>query len=118
MHALVYTGTEKIVYREEKDPTKKPGEALVKVHASGICGSDMHAYHGKDERRIPPLILGHEFSGTSLDGKFIKTLSFQRMTKESTKEVGAAAARLSRYEGMEAHARTGDVRLRKYGFSN
>ena len=30
----------------------------------------MHAYHGKDERRIPPLILGHEFSGTSLDGKF------------------------------------------------
>jgi threonine dehydrogenase-like Zn-dependent dehydrogenase len=56
MHALVYTGTEKIVYREEKDPTKKPGEALVKVHASGICGSDMHAYHGKDERRIPPLI--------------------------------------------------------------
>ena len=70
MHALVYTGTEKIVYREEKDPTKKPGESLVKVHASGICGSDMHAYHGKDERRIPPLILGHEFSGTSLDGKF------------------------------------------------
>ena len=51
-------------------------------------------------------------------GKFIKTLSFQRMTKESTKLVGAAAARLSRYEGMEAHARTGDVRLRKYGYSN
>ncbi len=40
------------------------------------------------------------------------------MTKESTKEVGAAAARISRYEGMEAHARTGDVRLRKYGYSN
>ena len=36
----------------------------------------------------------------------------------SNKEVGAAAARISRYEGMEAHARTGDVRLRKYGFSN
>ena len=47
-----------------------------------------------------------------------KTLSFQRMTKDSTKLVGAAAARISRYEGMEAHARTGDVRLRKYGFSN
>ena len=40
------------------------------------------------------------------------------MTKESTKLVGAAAARLSRYEGMEAHARTGYARLRKYGFSN
>ncbi len=58
------------------------------------------------------------YTGGLFVGKFIKTLSFQRMTKESTKEVGAAAARISRYEGMEAHARTGDVRLRKYGYSN
>ena len=36
----------------------------------------------------------------------------------TTELVGAAAARISRYEGMEAHARTGDVRLRKYGYSN
>ena len=58
------------------------------------------------------------YTGGLFVGKFIKTLSFQRMTKESTKLVGAAAARLSRYEGMEAHARTGDVRLKKYGYSN
>ena len=58
------------------------------------------------------------YTGGLFVGKFIKTLSFQRMTKESTELVGAAAARLSRYEGMEAHARTGDVRLKKYGFSN
>ena len=58
------------------------------------------------------------YTGGLFVGKFIKTLSFQRMTKESTKEVGAAAARISRYEGMEAHARTGDIRLRKYGYSN
>ena len=70
MHALVYTGTNKIDFREEKDPIAKPGETLIKVKASGICGSDMHAYHGNDERRIPPLILGHEVSGTSLDGKY------------------------------------------------
>ena len=70
MHALVYTGTNKIDFREEKDPIAKPGESLIKVKASGICGSDMHAYHGNDERRIPPLILGHEVSGTSLDGKY------------------------------------------------
>ena len=38
MHALVYTGTEKIEYREEKDPVAKQGEALIKVQASGICG--------------------------------------------------------------------------------
>ena len=70
MQALVYTGTNKIDFREEKDPIAKPGESIIKVKASGICGSDMHAYHGNDERRIPPLILGHEGSGTSLDGKF------------------------------------------------
>ena len=70
MHALVYTGTNKIDFREEKNPIAKPGESLIKVKASGICGSDMHAFHGNDERRVPPLILGHEVSGTSLDGKF------------------------------------------------
>ena len=57
------------------------------------------------------------YTGGLFVGKFIKTLSFQRMTKESTELVGAAAARLSRYEGMEAHARTGDVRVKKYGYS-
>ncbi len=59
-----------------------------------------------------------KYTGGLFVGKFIKTLSFQRMTKESTELVGAAAARISRYEGMEAHARTGDVRLKKYGYSN
>jgi len=57
------------------------------------------------------------YTGGLFVGKFIKTLSFQRMTKESTELVGATAARLSRYEGMEAHARTGDARLKKYGYS-
>ena len=56
------------------------------------------------------------YTGGLFVGKFIKTLSFQRMTKESTELVGATAARLSRYEGMEAHARTGDIRLKKYGY--
>ena len=59
-----------------------------------------------------------KYTGGLFVGKFIKTLSFQRMSKESTKTVGAACARISRYEGMEAHARTGDARLRKYGFQN
>tara|TARA_Y100000590_G_scaffold406976_1_gene496787 strand:- start:689 stop:1693 length:1005 start_codon:yes stop_codon:yes gene_type:complete len=69
MQALVYTGTQKLVYREEKNPKLINGESIIKVSASGICGSDMHAYHGKDDRRIPPLILGHEISGTIDQGK-------------------------------------------------
>ena len=71
MHALVYTGTQKLVYREEKTPEPLNGESIIRVSASGICGSDMHAYHGKDNRRIPPLILGHEVSGIIHKGKSI-----------------------------------------------
>ena len=69
MQALVYTDTQKLVYREEKNPKLVNGESIIKVSASGICGSDMHAYHGKDDRRIPPLILGHEISGIIEKGK-------------------------------------------------
>lgn len=46
--------------------------------------------------------------------KFIKVVTYQRQTRSATREVAAAAARLSRHEGMEAHARTGDARLAKY----
>jgi threonine dehydrogenase-like Zn-dependent dehydrogenase len=70
MKALVYTGTQELVYRDEKNPLEVDGESILKVYASGICGSDMHAYHGKDDRRIPPLILGHEVSGEVQNGKF------------------------------------------------
>ena len=70
MHALVYTGTQELIFREENNPKVVNGETIVKVSASGICGSDMHAYHGKDNRRVPPLILGHEISGTVDKGKF------------------------------------------------
>ena len=47
-------------------------------------------------------------------GKFIKTLTYQKMTKAASVELGAVAARISRAEGMEAHARSGDVRIAKY----
>ena len=57
------------------------------------------------------------YTGGLYVGKFIKCLTFQRMSKEANKIVGATAARLARAEGMEAHARTGDIRLKKYGHS-
>ena len=71
MQALVYTDTQTLIYREEKNPKLLNGESIIKVSASGICGSDMHAYHGHDNRRIPPLILGHEVSGVVNKGKEI-----------------------------------------------
>ena len=63
MKALVYTGSERIELRDVPDPTPAPGEALVRVAAVGVCGSDMHAFHGHDPRRPAPLILGHEAAG-------------------------------------------------------
>ncbi len=63
MQALVYIDTQEVQFREEPDPVAVSGEALVKIEAVGICGSDMHAYHGHDARRVPPLILGHEAAG-------------------------------------------------------
>ena len=63
MKALVYTDQETFTYRDEDDAFAKEEETLIKVSAAGICGSDMHAYHGHDDRSLPPLILGPEISG-------------------------------------------------------
>ena len=70
MKALVYTGPRQVEYRDEPDPVAAADEIVVKVEAVGICGSDMHAYFGHDERRPAPLILGHEASGIALAGRY------------------------------------------------
>jgi sulfopropanediol 3-dehydrogenase len=54
------------------------------------------------------------YSGGLFVGKFIKTVTWQRLTRDASRTVGQVAARISRLEGMEGHARTGDVRLHKY----
>ncbi|WP_422368455.1 alcohol dehydrogenase catalytic domain-containing protein [Pelagibius sp.] len=69
MKALVYTATQQTEFREEPEPQRADGEALVRIDAVGICGSDMHAWHGHDARRVPPMILGHEACGTVLEGR-------------------------------------------------
>ena len=68
MKALVYVGEEKLDFREVPNPVVNSSEQLIKVDSAGICGSDMHAYLGHDERRPAPLILGHEASGIILGG--------------------------------------------------
>tara|TARA_B110000503_G_scaffold106824_1_gene159558 strand:- start:6681 stop:8003 length:1323 start_codon:yes stop_codon:yes gene_type:complete len=54
------------------------------------------------------------YSGGLSVGKFIKTVTWQRLDRAASREVGQVAARISRLEGMEGHARTGDIRLKKY----
>ena len=68
MKALVYTGTNSSELRDVEAPVAAGGQSIVDLSFCGICGSDMHAWHGHDERRIPPLVLGHEAVGTALTG--------------------------------------------------
>lgn len=68
MKALVYTGPEALDYREAQTPVAGPGEQVIRIKRVGICGSDMHAYLGHDERRPAPLILGHEAAGVIVGG--------------------------------------------------
>ena len=68
MKALVYDGVETLGFREVPEPAQRPGEHLVRVDSVGICGSDMHAYLGHDNRRPAPLILGHEAAGVIVGG--------------------------------------------------
>jgi threonine dehydrogenase-like Zn-dependent dehydrogenase len=67
MKALVYTGPKTLVVRDEPDPQANE-DVIVRVQVCGICGSDMHAYLGHDERRPPPQILGHEAIGVATSG--------------------------------------------------
>jgi sulfopropanediol 3-dehydrogenase len=62
---------------------------------------------------LPTKGAAHYTGGLSVH-KYLKIVTTQRMTREANREVGAAAARISRLEGMEGHARSADVRLRKY----
>lgn len=55
-----------------------------------------------------------KYTGGLWVGKFIKTVTYQRMTREANNRIGRVAARISRVEGMEGHALAGDVRLQKY----
>ncbi len=63
---------------------------------------------------ILPTKKAARYTGGLSVGKFIKTLTYQKMNAEANREVGAVSARISRLEGMEGHALTGDVRLKKY----
>jgi sulfopropanediol 3-dehydrogenase len=63
---------------------------------------------------ILPTKKAARYSGGLSVGKFIKTVTWQRMTRDANRRIAGVTARISRLEGMEAHARTADDRLAKY----
>lgn len=68
MKALVYTAVRTVEVHEVDMPVAGPTEVLVRVGATGICGSDIHGFLGHSSRRMPGLILGHETVGIIEEG--------------------------------------------------
>ena len=64
MKALILEEYNQFAVRDLPVPEPDTGEVLVRVKACGICGSDVHGLDGSTGRRIPPLVMGHEASGT------------------------------------------------------
>ena len=67
MKASVLTDYGKIEYTDIPDPQPGDDEALIRVAYSGVCGTDVHVYQGHHPAGIPPVIMGHEFSGTIVE---------------------------------------------------
>ena len=66
MRAVTYQGPEQVRIEEKPDPEiVAADDAVVRVEASGICGSDLHIYHGRFPVE-PGFTIGHEFVGTVL----------------------------------------------------
>ncbi|GAB3493444.1 histidinol dehydrogenase family protein [Flexivirga lutea] len=92
---------------------------LANLHSYGslFLGEETTVSYG-DKTSGPNHILptrgAAKYTGGLWVGKFIKTTTYQRMSREANERVGRVAARISRIEGMEGHALSGDVRLQKY----
>jgi L-iditol 2-dehydrogenase len=72
MKVLRLHGPADIRLHEEPDPFPWPGENLLRIQAVGICGSDLHWFNEAgigDAHLDKPLILGHEFTALTEDGK-------------------------------------------------
>ena len=68
MEAVVYTAPNEMTFFPEYKSTQldRDDDVLLRIESVGICGSDMHAFHGKDPRRNPDLFLVMNFAGKLL----------------------------------------------------
>lgn len=76
MQALTFNGIEKIHYTSVKDPVLlETTDAIVKINLAGICGSDLHVYHGRETGIENGTVMGHEFTGEIIEtGNAVKKL--------------------------------------------
>ncbi|MEZ4828761.1 MAG: alcohol dehydrogenase family protein [Bacteroidia bacterium] len=76
MKALTFQGIRDIRYESVPDPSiLYPGDAIVKVKYTAVCGSDLHIYHGREHGLDMGTVMGHEFVGEVVEtGKSVKKL--------------------------------------------
>ncbi|MUK87625.1 alcohol dehydrogenase catalytic domain-containing protein [Ornithinibacillus sp. L9] len=73
MHVVALTGKETLEYQERKYPTISEHEVLLKIYATGVCGSDLRIYQNSDKRIDYPRVTGHEIAGEIVEtGSHVK----------------------------------------------
>jgi L-iditol 2-dehydrogenase len=84
MKAALVTGQDVVTIQDVERPIPKDDEVLIKVAAVGVCGSDLHLFHGTHAFRKPPAILGHEVAGEIVEtGNMVKKFKIgDRVTVE------------------------------------
>lgn len=63
MKTLLYPEWDKVEVADRPEPAAAQGEVILRVAACGLCGSELEAFRHHSPRRVPPLVLGHEFCG-------------------------------------------------------
>lgn len=89
----------------------------LKCYGSLFLGEETTVAYGDKAagtNHVLPTSGAAKYTGGLSVHKYMKIVTWQRATREGSKPVAEATARISRLEGMEGHARTADIRLRKY----
>jgi L-iditol 2-dehydrogenase len=66
MKALVLKEYRNLVYEDVPTPEAGVDDVLIRVEACGICGSDVHGYHGRTGRRIRTLLLSESVADSGM----------------------------------------------------
>jgi 2-desacetyl-2-hydroxyethyl bacteriochlorophyllide A dehydrogenase len=92
MRALVYIGPDQLELSELAAPVPADGEALVRVRYAGICGTDLHLWHGEMTAVTPPVVVGHELVGDVVEDTTGRFRPGQRVAVEPLLVCGVCRA--------------------------
>ena len=77
--AVMHEPNRPLVIEDVSVESPKAGEVVVALAASGVCRSDLHAWHGRTAFIAPPVVLGHEGAGTVVEvGPGVRSRSLPR----------------------------------------